>query len=125
LTWLVAVGVGLAQIVAGVFPGTSRAGATIMMAPGVGTEPARGHGVFLPRRHPHAAGGPEPRKLTTRSSTPAGASRVGNGGAGHGRLAASAFLVVKWLIHFVQSHTFNGFGWYRIALGAALLVFAL
>jgi len=29
--------------------------------------------------------------------------------------------VVKWLIRFVQGHTFNGFAWYRIALGMALL----
>jgi undecaprenyl-diphosphatase len=32
-----------------------------------------------------------------------------------------AFLVVKWLVRFVQSHTFNGFAWYRIAMGLALL----
>jgi undecaprenyl-diphosphatase len=29
--------------------------------------------------------------------------------------------VVKWLIRFVQSHTFNSFAWYRIALGGGLL----
>jgi len=31
---------------------------------------------------------------------------------------------VKWLIHFVQSHTFNGFAIYRILLGAGLLIYA-
>jgi len=36
----------------------------------------------------------------------------------------SAFVVVKWLIHFVQSHTFNGFAIYRILLGAGLLIYA-
>ena len=35
--------------------------------------------------------------------------------------AIAAFLVVKWLLRFVQTHTFNGFGWYRIALGLAML----
>jgi undecaprenyl-diphosphatase len=35
--------------------------------------------------------------------------------------ALSAFIVVKWLIRFVQSHTFNSFAWYRIALGGGLL----
>jgi undecaprenyl-diphosphatase len=35
----------------------------------------------------------------------------------------SAFVVVRWLIHFVQSHTFNGFAWYRLILGAALLLY--
>ena len=37
--------------------------------------------------------------------------------------AISAFIVVKWLIRVVQSHTFNGFAAYRIALGIALLAF--
>ena len=32
-----------------------------------------------------------------------------------------AFAVVKWFIHFVQSHTFEGFAWYRIVAGALLL----
>jgi undecaprenyl-diphosphatase len=36
--------------------------------------------------------------------------------------AVSAFIVVKWLLRFVQSHTFNGFAVYRIILGAALIV---
>ena len=36
--------------------------------------------------------------------------------------AIFAFIVVKWLIRFVQGHTFNGFAWYRIALGSALLI---
>ena len=34
----------------------------------------------------------------------------------------SAFLVVKWLLRFVQGHTFNGFAVYRLVLGAALLI---
>ncbi len=36
--------------------------------------------------------------------------------------AATAFIAVKWLLKFVRSHTFNGFGWYRIVLGAAILL---
>jgi undecaprenyl-diphosphatase len=30
---------------------------------------------------------------------------------------------VKWLLRFVQTHTLNVFGWYRIALGILILVF--
>ena len=37
--------------------------------------------------------------------------------------AVSAFVVVKWLMRFVQTHTLVVFGWYRVILGAALLVF--
>jgi undecaprenyl-diphosphatase len=36
--------------------------------------------------------------------------------------AATAFIAVKWLLKFIQAHTFNGFGWYRIALGIAILL---
>jgi undecaprenyl-diphosphatase len=31
--------------------------------------------------------------------------------------AITAFIVVKWLLRYLQSHTFTPFGWYRIALG--------
>jgi undecaprenyl-diphosphatase len=37
--------------------------------------------------------------------------------------AAVSFIAVKWLLRFVQTHTFVTFGWYRIAL--ALIIFLL
>jgi undecaprenyl-diphosphatase len=36
--------------------------------------------------------------------------------------AASAFVVVKWLLGYVRSHRFTGFAIYRIVLGGALLL---
>ena len=30
--------------------------------------------------------------------------------------AIVSFIAVKWLLRYVQTHTFNAFGWYRIAL---------
>jgi undecaprenyl-diphosphatase len=36
--------------------------------------------------------------------------------------ALTAFIAVKWLLRFVQSHTFIGFGWYRIGLGLLILL---
>ena len=41
-----------------------------------------------------------------------------------GRNGASfvAFIAVKWLLRFVQTHTFVAFGWYRIGLGILILV---
>ena len=36
--------------------------------------------------------------------------------------AVTAFLAVKWLLRFVQTHTFLAFGWYRIALGVLILL---
>jgi len=38
--------------------------------------------------------------------------------------AITAFGAVKWLLKFVQTHTFEAFGWYRIVLGALILLFA-
>jgi undecaprenyl-diphosphatase len=37
--------------------------------------------------------------------------------------AIVSFIAVKWLLRYVQTHTFNAFGWYRIAL--AVLIFIL
>ena len=37
--------------------------------------------------------------------------------------AVVSFFAVKWLLRYVQTHTFNGFGWYRLAVGAAMLLF--
>ncbi|MGC8989210.1 MAG: undecaprenyl-diphosphate phosphatase, partial [Verrucomicrobiia bacterium] len=36
--------------------------------------------------------------------------------------AVTAFISVKWLLRFVQTHTFVGFGWYRVVLGALVLL---
>jgi undecaprenyl-diphosphatase len=35
--------------------------------------------------------------------------------------AVTAFLVVRWLIRWIQTHNFSIFGWYRIGLGVAML----
>jgi undecaprenyl-diphosphatase len=34
----------------------------------------------------------------------------------------TAFIVVKWLIRYVQTHNFRSFALYRVVLGVALLV---
>jgi len=35
--------------------------------------------------------------------------------------AIVAFVAVKWLLRYVQTHSFNPFGWYRIVLGLLLV----
>ncbi len=124
ITWAVVVAVAAAQLLAAVFPGTSRSGASILMAMALGVaRPAATEFSFLlgiPTLI--AAGG-----LQMASEI----ARHGTGGEDWSMVllgalvsAVSAFVVVKWLIHFVQSHTFNGFAVYRIVLGAGLLVYA-
>jgi undecaprenyl-diphosphatase len=34
----------------------------------------------------------------------------------------SAFIAVRWLLHYVQSSTFIPFAWYRLFMGIALLI---
>lgn len=124
ITWAVVVAVAVAQLTAAVFPGTSRSGASILMAMAFGiARPAATEFSFLlgiPTLL--AAGG---LKIV---SAFADGSAAGENWTlillGTAVSAISAFGVVRWLIHFVQSHTFNGFAWYRIALGVMLLVMA-
>lgn len=35
----------------------------------------------------------------------------------------SAYAGIRFLVQFVQTHSFTGFGWYRIALGAVILAY--
>lgn len=123
LSWLIVIAFAVGQIVAMIFPGASRSGSTIMIALALGlARPAATEFSFLlgvPTLL--AAGGYEILKAAK-----AGAlfgidwSLVILGLIASG---ISAFVVVKWLIRFVQSHNFNGFAWYRILLGLCLLAY--
>jgi len=35
--------------------------------------------------------------------------------------AITAFVAVKWLLHYIQSHRFTAFAVYRVVLGVALI----
>ena len=37
--------------------------------------------------------------------------------------AVVSFIAVKWLLRYVQTHTFNAFGFYRIALAIGIFLF--
>lgn len=121
VTWTVAILVGLAQVVAAVFPGTSRSAATIFVAMLAGTSnrPAATEFAFLvgiPTMF--AASAYELHK----------AIKAGTGHEDWGALALGfvvsalvAFVAVKWLLGYIRSHRFTAFALYRIVLGAALL----
>jgi undecaprenyl-diphosphatase len=36
--------------------------------------------------------------------------------------AVVSFIAVKWLLRYIQTHTFVAFGWYRIALAIVIAV---
>ena len=121
ITLRVAIAVGLAQIVAGVFPGTSRSAATIFVAMVLGTSNRAAATEFaflvgIPTMY--AASGYELLK------------QVGQGGGRENWDAlgiafvvstVTAFVAVKWLLGFIQTHRFTAFAVYRILFGGLLL----
>jgi undecaprenyl-diphosphatase len=121
VTWNVAVWVGLCQILAAVFPGTSRSASTIFaaMLAGLTLRPAATEFAFLvgiPTMF--AATGYELLKVRGQ----AGSEDWNAVAVGFAVSLVVAFIAVKWLLRYVQSHRFTIFAWYRIALGSTLLV---
>jgi len=119
VTWTVAIAIGAGQLLAVIFPGLSRSGSTILMALAMGvSRPKAAEFSFLLGIPTLLAAGafklisdPEPFNIPMLL-------------LGTIVAAITAFAVVKWLLRFVQTHTFNVFGWYRIALGAIILLLA-
>jgi undecaprenyl-diphosphatase len=123
ITWTVAILVGLAQVVAGVFPGTSRSAAAIFAALlfGTGNRAAATEFAFL-------VGIPTMFAATAYELLKV----LGDGGPGPGDLdalavafvaaAVTAFIAVKWLLGYIQTHRFTAFSLYRIAVGVGLLL---
>jgi undecaprenyl-diphosphatase len=124
LTWGVATWVGLAQILAAVFPGTSRSAATIFaaMLAGMTSRPAAAEFAFLvgiPTMF--AATAYELMKMLEAGSM--ADENFTDVALGFVVSAIVAFIAVKWLLHYIQTHRFTVFAWYRIVFGALLLIF--
>ncbi len=121
VTWAVAIACAAAQLLAAVFPGTSRSGATIMaaIALGLARSEAAEFSFILGMITLTAAGGYK-FLSAIRHHEVTGAS-LSDTALAFVAAAISAFLVVRWLLGFVRGHRFTGFAIYRIALGALLL----
>jgi undecaprenyl-diphosphatase len=120
ITWTVAIAVGVGQLVAAAFPGASRSGTTILFALALGvSRPAATEFSFLlgiPTLL--AAGAKEILDALKEHSVHESWGLIALGTIVS---AITAFVAVKWLLRYVQSHTFEPFGWYRIVLGALIL----
>ena len=124
ITWKVAVLVGLAQVVAGVFPGTSRSAAAIFMAMLAGTSRRSSAAEFvflvgIPTMF--AASGYALLEMFKKGQL--GNENWTDVGVAFVAAAVTGFIVVKWLLSYIKRRPFTGFALYRIALGFGLLLF--
>ena len=122
VTWRVAILVGIAQMVAGIFPGTSRSAATIFTAMLAGTSNRAAATEFaflvgIPTMY--AASGYELLKVVKEGGVHEDWTALIVGFIVSGIVG---FIAVKWLLGYIRSHRFTPFAIYRIALGAALLL---
>jgi len=125
VTWTIAVAVAIGQLIAGTCPGTSRSGATIVFCLLLGlSRPAAtefsflvgiptmlaagGWKIFKTLHHPVLGAPKEDWGMVIFTSVVA---------------AVVSFIAVKWLLRYVQTHTFNAFGFYRIALAIGIFLF--
>lgn len=119
ITWTVVFVVAGAQLLAAIFPGASRSGSTIILAMAIGvTRVAATEFSFLvgiPTLL--AAGGYKILQALRDGAT----EDWGMLALGAVVAAVVSFVAVKWLLRFVQTHTFVSFGIYRILLGLLLL----
>jgi undecaprenyl-diphosphatase len=122
ITWTVAVAVAVGQLIAAAFPGSSRSGTTIVLAlilgvnrplatefsflVGIPTMLAAGGYKILKAVHHPDPSAHENWKMVAIASVVA---------------AVVSFVAVKWLLRYVQTHTFIAFGWYRVVLAGLIL----
>jgi undecaprenyl-diphosphatase len=127
ITWPIVIAVAIGQLIAAVFPGSSRSGSTIILCLLLGlnrpaaTEfsflvgiptmlAAGGLKIFKALHHPVAGAPQENWGMVLLATVIA---------------AVVSFIAVKWLLRYIQTHTFNVFGWYRIALAIAIFLLLL
>ena len=124
ITWAIVIAVGLGQLVAAIFPGASRSGTTILFSLILGlSRPAATEFSFLvgiPTMM--AAGGLKIFKALHHPIAGAAPENWGMVALGTIVAAVVSFVAVKWLLRYVQTHTFTAFGYYRIALAVGIFI---
>lgn len=121
ITWMTAFWIGMFQLIAAVFPGTSRSGATILggILLGVSRSVAAEFTFFL--AIPVMFGASLMKVLDFGFSFTSGELTI--------LIAAmvTAFVVsvavIRFLMDYIKKHDFKVFGWYRIVLGALVLLY--
>lgn len=121
-TWRVAFWVGIGQIIAAVFPGTSRSAATIFaaMLAGMTSRPAAAEFAFIVGI-PTMFAATAYEAFDLYESGKMAEEHWGELAMGFVVSSVVAFIAVKWLLRYVQTHRFTPFAWYRIIFGVLLL----
>jgi undecaprenyl-diphosphatase len=127
ITWSIVIAVGFGQLLAAIFPGTSRSGGTILLALllGLNRPMATEFSFLVGIPTMLAAGGLKIFKALHHGSTGVPAENGSMVALGTIVSAAVSFVAVRWLLRYVQTHTFTLFGWYRIIFGIIVLLLAL
>lgn len=120
-TYKTALVIGLFQLIAAVFPGTSRSGATIVGALliGVSRAAAAEYTFFLAVPVMFGASALKLVKFgfafTLQEAVILAVGMV--------VAFAVSILAIKFLMGYIKKHDFTAFGWYRIVLGAAVILY--
>ena len=126
MTFKLALMIGLFQLLAAAFPGTSRSGATIIGALVLGASRTVASEFTFILAIPAMLGA---SVLELKDFLDAG---ISVGGLEIGILLSGIFVafivsvvVIKFLMGFIKKHDFKVFGWYRIVLGIIVLLYFL
>ncbi|MEG2139030.1 MAG: undecaprenyl-diphosphate phosphatase, partial [Oscillospiraceae bacterium] len=125
ITYKTALLIGIFQLVAAVFPGTSRSGATIVggLMLGVSRTVAAEFTFFLAVPVMFGASALKLVKFFLVSSITGG--EIGILLVGMVVAFAVSVVAIKFLMGYIKKHDFKVFGWYRIVLGVLVLGYFL
>ena len=115
--------IGLFQVLAAIFPGTSRSGATILGGLLIGVKRSVAAEFTFLLAVPVMAGA-SILKVVKAVVKGAGFTGAEVSILAVGMIVAFAvsLLVIRFLMNYIRRHDFKVFGWYRIALGIIVLV---
>lgn len=124
LTYPVAFAIGVFQLIAGIFPGTSRSGATIVggLLLGVSRTAAAEFTFFMAIPVMFGASLLEIVKFLLEGVEISGTEWM-TLGVGFAVAFFVSVFVIRFLMGYIKKHNFKVFGWYRIALGIVVLAY--
>ncbi len=124
LTYQMAIWIGVFQVIAAVFPGTSRSGATILGALliGVSRKVASEYTFFLAIPVMFGASLLRGMKFLMETGFTMSGMEIACLLTGSVVAFVVSLFILRFLLAYIKKHDFKVFGWYRIVLGVVVLV---